>query len=230
MFRAKARYDAVDLNDATQALNDAKLLTDETLNKIKQYDGCLAGGLCWLRNNEMLTQKTLDTLLNSANPYEFSKLITQLMQTSVFSPQIYNDFSQICMDSNHLIEVNYILAEMLRCCDDTRHVGNEEKNRNFVSQLTNKKIANDVAVIFTKLNRISELRERYPKDIYDLFTKAENKPAWEQLVIVLQENKSNVNKMSSFLELVKEELLKTQHIDQDIKHEEGAVSLLRRSF
>lgn len=182
---AQRKNRSADERDATQALKDAKLLTNENLQNIMKYKDCLAGGLCWLRNEKLLTQEKLDTILNSVDPSLFAELMCRLAQNHALTSDTNLKFSLISKDRDHLNLAHRILTIFMCRYSDAE---NRKKIFFTINQLDDLQTAKDVLEIVNFARRFVENEfSEFPNAILDLLTKPENKAAWSGIAAIIRQ-------------------------------------------
>jgi hypothetical protein len=174
------------LTDAQKALKDAGLLNERNLDHVMQHDDYLTSGLCWLRNEKLLTQEALDTLLNSVKPSRFADIFCRLAQNDALTRETYLKFSAIGQDADH-IDYVYEILTILSCRYGTDV--DRKKLSYLINQLDNPQTAKEVFRILYGLNihfREHKFRE-FPSVALDLLTKPQNKVTWSGIADVICE-------------------------------------------
>jgi len=190
MFRGNKylseQFRKINMTDSEKALDDAGLLNENNLRNVMQHDDCLANGLCWLRNERLLTQEALDKLLHSVKPGLFAEVFCRLAQNSALTHETYLKFSAIGNDAHHL----ELVYENLTILMSRFHTEADRKKLLYlINQLADPQTAKEVFYILYGLDihfKKHKSRE-FPSVALDLLTQPENKVTWSGIAEVIRE-------------------------------------------
>ncbi len=195
-------YDA-DRRDAEKALKDAWLFTKANWQKVTEYDDCLVNGLCWLRNEGLLNQTILDTILTSVNPRQFSEFFYHLVVNYALSKETCLKFSSLGNNQKHLSLVDDILQVFWH-----GHYQKDEMEKLLflINQLDDLSTAADVSLIVAYLPHeiyTNVIAKEDRKISLDLLARPENKAAWSGIANILREHQKtriNIDDLSNIVD------------------------------